>query len=346
MIRGAVTVAIAAAVSGCATTPPPPPAPPIAGVEEASGVLRSGDRLLIVGDHEPGTYYSYPADDAPLDAPRRLPLDPALLERHRLAAGPYALDLEAIDVLADGRTVILSERLSALFDEEGFVTIYGRALAEFGGRGFEGLSVRPLPDGSSRVAILWEGGYPEPADLPPAVRTQMCEQALRPRVLIHDLPAGARNLRVRGDTVIGDVELKVPLPAGAEPQAQRFRAPDLVWHRWTMDGEPRWGFIALISSGWAVLPTSDSEEECPKAEDGAPLRWCYKWLQRFTIDGEPWGEPFDLDDVLPVETRSANWEGLGWWEPGRALVLIYDERIARRRVNPQEAFLLPLPDGW
>lgn len=344
---------------GCACKAPPPAAPiatappadaiaepPILGIEEASGVTRAGDRLLIVGDHEPGVYYSYPASSAAVDEPTRLPLDPGRIQRHRLSAGPYALDLEAVGVLADGRPVILSERLSALFDADGFVAVYGRSLAEFGGRGFEGVAVRPLADGSSRVALLWEGGYPEPTGLPRQVRDHVRDLPLAPRVVVHDLAAGARNVQVGGASILSDVELQVPRPVGAEPQAQRFRAPDFVWHQWPVDGAPQWGFLALISSGWGSPPVPGSEAECTKVENGKTLRWCYKWLQRFTVDGKAWGEPFDLDQVLPEELRSVNWEGMGWFEEGRTLVLVYDEKIARRRVSPQEAFLLPLPAGW
>jgi hypothetical protein len=316
----------------------------IEGIEEASGVTRLGDRLYIVGDDEAGTYYSYPIAD---DAIGRIPIHPHRLTRHRLAAGRYAMDLESINFLADGRVVILSERLSALFDEEGVATIYGRDFSEFGGRGFEGLAVRPLADGWSRIALLWEGGYPDASRLPASVRDRVCFQAIRPLVIIHDLGPGAVDQEIRQKDLWREFELNVPLPAGNEPEAQRFRCPDLVWHELDVDGRRVWGFIVLMSSGYAVKPTAGSPAECPKTtEKGKSLRWCYKWLQRFTLDGEPYGERYDLDDVFPEIIRPVNWEGMGWFVPGESLVFVYDEKLAKRRVDPQEAFVLPLPEGW
>jgi hypothetical protein len=119
-----------------------------------------------------------------------------------------------------------------------------------------------------------------------------------------------------------------------------------VWHRWERDGVKSWGFIVLLSSGYAEVPAPGSTDECLRREAGEPRQYCHRWLQRFTLAGEPFGEPFDLDPVLPEPLRTANWEGLAWFVPGQSLVLVYDERLAQRRVDPQEAFILPLPAGW
>ncbi len=342
-------------LSSCSPAPSPPAAHLTAGadqqfigIEEASGVVRDGDRLLIVGDHEPGTYYTAelsPDDPAPAgdDPPGRIPLGKSRLTRHRIPAGDYAMDLESIEVLTDGRVVLLSERLGALVDAEGLVAVYGSGFAELGGRGAEGLAARPMPGGTSRVAVLWEGGYPVGPSTPTGARAFLDGHALKPRVIVHDIAPGERGIGLDPDQAAVDVELQVPVPPGVEPSAQRFRAPDLVWHR--LDGD-EWGFLVLLSSGYEALSTPGPAELCPKEIAGKPLRWCYKWLQRFRVDGTPVGEPLDLDDVLPEVIRHENWEGMDWFEEGRSVVLVFDERVSRRKVDPQVAWVVELPESW
>ncbi len=321
------------------------------GIEEASGIVRRGDRLLVVGDHEPGTYYSFPIPGRAnriLGGGGELRLHPHRLTRHRLDAGEYAADLEAIGFLADDRLVVLSERLGALVGEGGIVCTYDRSLAEFGGRGLEGLAIRDLGEGRSRIAILWEGGYPEPDRLPAPVRESVCDHALAPVIFVHDLEPGAHGLDVRSRDARREVELKVPRPPGEEPWAQRYRAPELVWYRGERDGEEEWGFIVLLSSQWGREPGTDQSEcNCPRTGRGdRPLKYCWKKLQRFDLEGRPWGEPFDLDDVFPESVRAVNWEGLAWYDEGESLVFVYDEKVARRAVDPQIAFVMALPEGW
>jgi hypothetical protein len=166
-------------------------------------------------------------------------------------------------------------------------------------------------------------------------------------VVVHDLEAGASGVEVDDERVLRQIQLQVPLPPGREPFAQRFRAPDLVWHRWRWDdGKERWGFIVLLSSGYGEKPARGSSGECPKTVNGKPLEYCYKWLQRFTEEGEPVGEPFPLGSVLPAEIQHENWEGMGWFERGRSLVFVYDEKLKRKAIDPQEAFVWALPEGW
>lgn len=314
-------------------------AEPVPGIEEPSGITRSGDRLLIVGDDRPGVWYSFPVDD---DAAGRIPLPPEELEVHDSAVGIYAMDLEAIDVLADGRVVILSEYLRSLVDAEGIVAVYPDHLAELGGRGIEGIAVRDLGGGRSRVAVLWEGGYPGASSMPRGLR-HAAGTAMRPVILVHDLEPGQTGLLIDGDEVVADIELRLPEPPGEEPFAQRFRAPDVVWHE--VDGEPV--FVVLISSGWGEKPEAGSEAECPKRDaNGRPLRYCWRWLQRFALDGEPIGEPYDLEPVFPAELAHENWEGMDWFVRGESLVFVYDEKLDKQPVTPQEAFVMPLPKGW
>ncbi|MGH2570323.1 MAG: hypothetical protein ACRDGR_03815, partial [bacterium] len=126
-----------------------------------------------------------------------------------------------------------------------------------------------------------------------------------------------------------------------------FRAPDLVWHRLREgEGPEAWGFIVLLSSEFGRKPDPGAPEECPRSANGKPLKYCYKWLQRFDSRGEAVGDPFDLAGAFPPEIRDQNWEGMGWYEPGRSLVFVYDEKIASRAIDPQEAVVLPLPEGW
>ncbi len=319
------------------------------GIDEASGVVRSGDHLLLVGDDEHGFVFDLPLtrdDTLGSRGTRRLPLDPDHLERIPFGHRDAAFDLEGIGVLADGRTVALSEGRGSLFDESGVVAEYAHALAEFGGRGLEGVAVRPLPGDYSRVAVLWEGGYPEAQAIPPPLRERNEGRALRPCVLVHDLAAGERSKFVAESPANPVVELRVPEPAGAEPAVQRFRAPDLVWHSTESSGAVEWSFIVLLSSASGAAPAPGSPEACAISEDGAPRRYCHKWLQRFSTKGEPIGPPFDLDPVLPEELRTANWEGLGWFDRGRSLALVYDESVEKRRVDPQEIVIIPLPAGW
>ena len=87
---------------------------------------------------------------------------------------------------------------------------------------------------------------------------------------------------------------------------QAFRAPDLVW---SADGM---SFIVLLSS-----------------HDVSDRVFRFKWLQRFSESGEPIGDPINLCDrgYLPSDVRSGpggNFEGLGWFELGKSLVLIND----------------------
>lgn len=147
------------------------------GVEEASGITRLDDMLLIVGDKTPGAYFTYPL--AKTQEPL-ITLDPALQTQIQLPEGAVALDLEGIAVLVDGRVVVLSERLRALVGIEGIIAEYGTPLTEFGNRGLEGVAVFPDDHGGSRVAVLWEGGYPDYDQVPEELRRIVGRTPLHP----------------------------------------------------------------------------------------------------------------------------------------------------------------------
>ena len=286
-------------------------------IAEASGVVRSGDDLLIVDDGRRGAYFrlSLRGRKGPL-----IPIEPGALESIQLPYGSMITDTESIEVLGDGRVVVLSERLRALFGPEGVVASYDAPLAEFGKRGLEGLAVRAMPDGSSRVAVLWEGGYPEFQHVPAQLQPKVGRLALHPIVLLHTLNPGDSGILVLSPNFTA---LQVPQPRGRAPRAQRFRAPDLVWRR---EADGAWGFIVLLSSH-----NSKGERE-----------YQYHWLQRFSRGGKPIGAPLDLDLIAPPEWKGTNWEGLAWFEENESLVLVNESHPEPAGV----AFVVQLPDEW
>lgn len=306
-------LAIALAGAGCRSGPS-------AEVVEASGVTPCDGHLCVVDDSVQGAYFRL---SLPPDAQGKLI---ALNDLHpvkvKLANVGLLVDLEGIDQLADGRLVLLSERLHSLVGEAGLVAEYDYPLSEIGRRGLEGVAVRPLADGSSRIAVLWEGGYPDVGSLQPQVESRVGPGPFRPFVFVHDLKPGAVAGRVRMEDGVAGFELEMPLPEGVEPDAQRFRAPDLIWHR--VGGD--WGFIVLLSSQNAA----------------AQPRFLYHWLQRYDGAGRRVGEPIDLAKLLPAEAAGANWEGLCWYEPGRSLLLVHE---AGGNL-PAQAYIVELPPEW
>jgi hypothetical protein len=234
-----------------------------------------------------------------------------------------AVDLESIDILADGRVALLSERLRSVVAEDGVIAEYDSSFAEVGKRGLEGVASRAIEAGASRVAIVWEGGYPDLLSLPEMMKRRAGGRPLLPVVMVHDVPPEGRLGRVARDKV-QNFPLDVPRPAGSEPRAQRFRAPDIAWTRLAPNGD--WGLMVLLSS-----------------QNGQPpIRYGNLWLQRFNLQGKRIGEPFDLRTVLPENVREANWEGLCWWEEGRSVALVHeaDDKL------PAHAFVVQIPPGW
>jgi len=221
--------------------------------------------------------------------------------RKRALGGSLAIDLESVDVLGDGKVAVLSERLHALITRDGLAAVYPDLMAEFAGRGLEGLAINT--DG--RIAALWEGGFLNPDKLPSSVSGvgSFSGGPFKPLICVHSLPA------TLGSEVYpncqGVIVLKVP---DAPVPTQAFRAPDLVWSE---DGK---SFIVLLSSS-----------------DAADDEFKFKWLQRFSDSGEPQGAPLNLcdRDYLPDKLRSgrgSNFEGLAWFERGKSLILINDHR--------------------
>ncbi len=84
-------------------------------VQEASGIARLDDKLIMVGDDADGKYFELNLDgrSGPI-----IPVDPEKVKEVILSGAELAMDLEGIDVLADGRIAILSEQLRCLIAKE------------------------------------------------------------------------------------------------------------------------------------------------------------------------------------------------------------------------------------
>ena len=289
-------------------------------IKEASGVVRAGDWLLIADDSDVGGYFRVSIGKLPGPLFDLNALKP---QRVLLKSRGLGVDIESIGILADGRVVLLSERLRSLVADTGIIAEYDNELAEMGRRGLEGLAIRPLPGGASRVVVVWEGGYPDFGQFP---RRGPVRNAWLPLILVHDVPKNGRAGRVQLKNALIASELAVPRPPGEEPAAQRFRAPDLVWTKLPAADGFQWGFIVLLSS-----------------QNGLPKpTYSYKWLLRFNMEGRPVGEPLDLAKYLPPTLAGVNWEGLNWYEPGQKLVMVHEEEPG----IPPHAFIMELPEDW
>ncbi len=294
--------------------------------EEASGIVRHGDDLLIASDNVAGAYFRF---RLPSPTPSVLTITPDRLEKIEFRGGTLGMDLEGITVLADGRVAVVSERLRVLLGDGGVIAEYDDPLSEIGNRGLSGVAARDKGNGVSEVAVVWEGGYPARHDLPEDLRNALGSIAMSPVIWVHDLHPGAMNLRIRQHQA-RKIRLKPPLPAGDEPLAQRFRAVDLVWHvsKDGVHGSDRLGFIVLLVS-------NNSPHQGPSTFE-------HVWLQRFGMNGEPVGQPIDVKTSVPTAIREAKWDGLGWFHPGKSVVIVHD---VPPRGDPT-AVIITLPSNW
>jgi hypothetical protein len=291
-------------------------------IVEASGVARRGDYLYIVDDSVGGICFRV---RLPASPPRMMSLNSLGPDRIKLAGGRLAIDLEGIDFLADGRLAVISERTRTLIGEDDTLVEYDHPFSEFAKRGMEGVTARPIADQGSRVAVVWEGGYPDYPSVPVPLRSWIGRRAIAPFVLIHDLKRNAQNARIRLPDAVAAFEVLVPLPPGREPLAQRFRISDLAWTRLGATGD-EWGLIVLMSS-------QNSTEN---------VAYQYHWLHRINLKGRLVGRPIDIDAIATGASRGANWEGLGWFEPGKKLVLVHE---ADPGLEPH-ALIIDLPHDW
>jgi len=293
---------------------------------EASGITGYGDYVIFVTDNQPGAYFKY--------GPVAKGTTQFLLEGDKLSLVKFpgaelAYDLEEIDVLGDGRIVLLSERLRMLIGESGVITHYEDQLAEVGGKGLEGLAVRS--EGSTNViAVLWEGGYFEYDNIPLPLTKTYSEDSLRksfyPLVFVHNLSFKSSSSKKIGMTKdVKTISLLTPRDS-LEPKAQRYRAPDLVWYKMS---ENEWGFIVLLNSN-----------DSPHGKDP---QFAYSVLQKYNMNGVPVGKPIDLKKIINEPLKNANWEGLGWFKDQKILVLVHDKRPI---MGTPTAVLLDIEKLW
>ena len=274
---------------------------PNGSIRGASGIVRDGDDLLIVGDRSSRTVYryrlqqaDYPAGTEPLLA--QIEMSELLLQPMR---DGFAPDAESIDLLDSGEVVILSEQLGALVTNEGVLKNYSPVLNTIAGRGLEGLAIY----NNSQLAALWEGGFFRSIFLPSTIlgAGDLSAGPMKPLLCLHSLDQQS------SAPACADGEGIVVLQVPDTPLAtQIFRAPDLVWQ---VDGSE---LIVLLSS------TNQQDNE-----------FKFLWLQKFTLDGEAVGDPINLCDrgYLPEGYRAgrqSNFEGLAWFEPGESLLSIND----------------------
>lgn len=279
-------------------------------LRSVSGVVLQGSEILLISDDNDGVLYRAVLAGNDLQELARhgsVALAAAGLSSEPVFGADLASDLEAVALLPSGEPVVLSEGAAALVAHDRVIATYDQSLMQFGGRGLEGLDV--YADG--RIAALWEGGHPHPGVLPTRFSIEGRVQGpFLPAVCVHRSLVGSPTKACAGAR--GITALKVPAVPGS---SQAFRAPDLVWAK---DG-----------SSWLVLLSSIN---------GESTEFHYKWLQRFSLSGNPVGVPLNLCDrgQLPLSLRhglEGNIEGLGWLDPGKSLLLVNDSLVKTTLVS-------------
>jgi len=245
-------------------------------IKEASGIVRVGDKLLIVSDDVPGTYFEYSIQaskrnikfepdkketqsaqtnkqktDSKKDKPKIQSVNFELAPNRITIMGPIggaelAIDLESIDLLADGRIALLSEQLAALViienNESGhslsLVKSYDGMVDEIGGKGLEGLAIKK-ENHHSRVAALWEGGCAKKKDLPKQLQDTVDKVYMKPHILVHDIPNKIipKYEKIKSGKKVKTISLEIS-KIQKKSKIGHYRAKDLVWHK---DG-----FIVLL----------------------------------------------------------------------------------------------------
>jgi hypothetical protein len=295
---------------------------------------------LFVSDELPGTLLLYSINDLRWEQ-NCSQLSPDHISSESLPKGHLALDLEGISTLADGRVVVLSERLRGLVTADGLVAQYDDPLGEMGNAGLEGVAVRYGSDGRSEIAVLWEGGYLENERLPPVFGELKAPRAVAPFVVAHYLDKGEKGLDYKSRRTRAARVIEVSRPPGTEPAAQRFRAPDLVWYDQAgvnPSSAGRSAFILLLNSRAAAKALKLSVHE--------EARRSSLWLQRFSREGAQIGKPLDIDRAVPERFQGLNWEGLAWWEEGKTLILVDDVGLLRPATQPPVVCRIDLPIEW
>lgn len=349
--------------AGCTftcTTPPPSLSP-----LEVSGVTvdhsrQDGNPIVVVGDEDPGVYFSCPDGKSESSDPAAPPYVKHFLLRDcksvEIKDAKAATDFESIDKVGDGEYLILSESSRTLIVAHGKTTTptnhilkggplkvqYHNTLSEVGGRGLEGLVVMRDSDNQLDPVVLWEGGYPEEKRLVPELqKTTLYQHAIQPILVGINAkldPNSTTALDVRfGNWKLDSVEVplpiaEAPLPSSADPNLKnyhRFRATDLVAYK---NGNQD-SFVILIST--SSIPFIDPG---PQFE--------YACLLEVYTSGKPTGRSLDIKDILRRQGLATlleygNWEGLAWYDKKR-LVLVNDNDSR----TPPTALVIEGPDGW
>ncbi|MEM7429420.1 MAG: hypothetical protein AAF441_25360 [Pseudomonadota bacterium] len=298
-------------------------------ISEASGIIRVGDKLLIVGDDHHGIIFHVKPGDLSRTVIR---LKKGQSKARKLnSSRRFARDLESIGKLPDGRIVVLSEHTSALIDDKGkLVAIYDGPFYSFGNRGLEGLAIRELAQARARVAVLWEGGFPQQRKLFWDLHGVFGGKVkLEPVILVHDLKKDAKNVEIRarmgtepevtlkpGKVNAELIKLATPVIPALDAVGTGLRAPDLVWHKLKTDQDRKWGFIVLLSH-----------------YDPGDKNLNFKLLHKFDTDGRACGTPQGLNELIEAASLAAtpddgkanvkwNWEGMDWFDRARKTKLI------------------------
>lgn len=248
--------------------------------EDPSGIVVHDSTVYVVGNKSNQEYSRFSVDGLPdtegvVKLKNLTNLGRVKLDHDR------ADDLESIDVL-EGSMVVLSEDSRRIIHTEHTLVDYSDlpSFRESGGRGLEGMSVRRLPDGSSQIAVVWEGGIHKDNN-----------SVNRPRLLVHQVGDGALGAKLHLRPTTWETRInKVTIDESLGDT--RFRIPDLVWS-WLTDKET-WGFVLLLSHHGGGKKDQ-------------------KYLQTFDTDGSPVGDPRNLVDLgMPSDVIESNWEGLCW----------------------------------
>lgn len=357
-------------------------------ITEVSGITRYGGKLLLVSDDVNGCYFEMKMDDI---SSAVIPIDPAKLKRIKMKGCEGVGDFESITVLADGRVAVLSEDMHALYSQTrigagswGVLVQFSQSVTEFGNRGLEGAAALPMPDGSSQVAVVWEGGYPALTSLPDQLQNSLGHSSLQPILVITNVPRNAMGLladdtasyramhtpklkesgSVSNQPLLVDSELPkaTDLEEPVTPFAQRFRSPDLVWHVWQGDDGADTGLIVLLTS-----------ENAPLRGSGAKREFKYKKLQRYDLQGRSYGTAIEINDIVkpifdsvtPTKMKKwsermrrqfanvktlldeQNWENVNW-EGLEWFVRGQSLILVYDGVpaDPPFAVVIPIPDSW
>lgn len=318
---------------------------------EFSGLVLTGDTLLLVDDARDGMVYAYPAKR--IDADACVSNQDGSAKLCKLSASDIynsadiidgfspqlADDMESVDLLcqfgapcAPTAAVVLSEDNTALVTRDGTLATYGDAFSEVNNTGLEGLAVKPCTAGCQGreafdVAAVWEGGW----------RTR---SPVQPKLCLHRLEI----INTREDTLVCSGNDYVQLRAQHVSDTQRFRAPDLVWSKLTGVADDSWGLITLLASTQFRGPPYERRVLRRFRQDGNEIEPCN------TACATPRTYEIDLDKIAETISpaakeivSNANWEGLSWNELGTSVILIND---VNPKVRQPHLLYFDLPADW